>query len=684
MAIKGVTWIEQHFEKIVLGAVSATALGILGWQFVGRQSTISINNKQVALDQANAELKAKALEVRGKIKDTNPKLPEKFPVTRIADDFKARYAAPVTPARRLGAGGDGRFAWNPSGISLGTRSGPVVADRGPINPVQVPVPARLIAEPSLATVLRGQLDKNEPIPTEPTEADLVDIAWVSIEGAFDGAALAAALKADPDGPDGPARPMPEHWWGSSMALLGFEIERQELLPSGEWGPAAPVKPAKFGLSLLERTRDPEFDGSKLREMITLANSGAEMVRRPLPPAAPVGEPWVPPSEVAKGNPSAAEIGKLRREIDDLQSQISKIDDQLKKLPTDERNAPTRKSLEDRKRPLATKLVEKSTRYNQLLEGPKAAAPSGETPKAEPLLASSNIRFWVHDTDVKRNTAYRYRLRAVVNNPAFGQGAALGKDQQDLAKTPIARSEPSEWTQPVRVDPDLYYFITSADDNKGGNLTQIPVATAEVFSFNQGYWRTESIRLQPGDPLVAEIEVPPLGHVAKVAVNDNGSPGAGEPPISETPRSTPGRGGGTSGKGARGGGGGGERQPPRPREREEAPKPPPPGQKDGAKPAPVKNRVIPVSVPVYLLDVAAAPAAGNGSADRHQAFLRALDGTIEIRIPDDDRQTRAYQRVRASSELAKLGGIRQVEVPAEPTKPPVDEKIPKAPPPPGGG
>jgi hypothetical protein len=691
MAIKGVTWIEQHFEKIVLGAVGATALGILGWQFVGRQSTILVNGQAVPLDQANNQLAAKAREVQGKIKAVDPKLPEKFPVTAIADDFVKRHAAPVAPSQRL--------AWEPRPLATLDpifKGGGVAGDgaqRGPTNPLVVPVPSTPVAEAYIETLLRPQIDDKIKITGTPTEADLVDVPFVTVAVAFPGDKLQQALTLDPEGP---TVPMPEHWWSGSMALLGIELEREEMLPSGEWGNPTLVKTSKFGMSVLDQAREDGVTVGSLHDLAKLANEQPDTIRRPRPPQAYIGEDWMPPGEVGRANPDMAEQARLRKEIEAADKRLEKIDEQLKRLANDQKTESQRKNFESQKRPIIAARNEAADKLSKLM-APPAPAPqqqyvdprmTNKTVITEPLLATPNIQVWAHDTDVQRNKAYRYRVRAVVTNPAYGQGAGLTPDQQDLAKDPLARSEPTEWTQAVRVDPELYYFITSADSEKNNALNSMPVATAEVFSFSLGYWREDTVRMHPGDPLAAQIEVPPLEAIRIAAAGNNNNGGndvpapregrrGGEgstPPGSSTP--TTGGSGRGGGKSATGGApaGGGDRRPPTPPREQPKPIEPAPKAGEAAKAAPaVKNRILPVVVPVYLLDVAAAPAT-EGTQDRHQAFLRADDGSIEIRVPEEDRVRKVYQRVKASAEAAGLATIHKVNLDQmkQPNKPEKEE------------
>jgi hypothetical protein len=57
--------------------------------------------------------------------------------------------------------------------------------------------------------------------------------------------------------------------------------------------------------------------------------------------------------------------------------------------------------------------------------------------------------------------YRYRMMVAVNNPAFARTSALVKEQQDLAGSPLVYSAASQWSEPIQVMADQYYFVTSA-------------------------------------------------------------------------------------------------------------------------------------------------------------------------------------------------------------------------------
>src|SRR4029078_257798 len=104
---------------------------------------------------------------------------------------------------------------------------------------------------------------------------------------------------------------------------------------------------------------------------------------------------------------------------------------------------------------------------------------GQAPAAKPLLENPDVQVWVHDLNVEPGKVYRYRVKLAVSNPFFGRGSALLPDQQDLAKNALLYGQPSEWSEPVRVLDDQYYFITSAAE---ADATGAARATAEVFKF----------------------------------------------------------------------------------------------------------------------------------------------------------------------------------------------------------
>lgn len=103
-----------------------------------------------------------------------------------------------------------------------------------------------------------------------------------------------------------------------------------------------------------------------------------------------------------------------------------------------------------------------------------------------------LRFWVHDIDVEPNTTYRYRVIVDVLNPLFRRQQSLAAEQRPQADGVTVRSEASSWTEGVKVDPFVRFFLVGASSTQNA-------AEIEVYSLYQGIHRLETFTgVQPGD------------------------------------------------------------------------------------------------------------------------------------------------------------------------------------------
>jgi hypothetical protein len=272
-------------------------------------------------------------------------------------------------------------------------------------------------------------------------------------------------------------------------------------------------------------------------------------------------------------------------------------------------------------------------------------PTGRAEAEAPLpeiLDAKDLPVWVHDVTAEPGKVYRYRMRAVLNNPLFARGQFLAEAQEAAAASPVLEGEWSDWSAPVAMEADQHFFVVSAtqDDALGGP----PRAAVEVYEFYYGYWRKGSTTLEPGDTVHARAKLPDtlvIYDPAKLEEMANQPRTGGGRDIPET-------GGGrrgfieedqrderltriredTGGEGA--GAAAGEELPP------------------GATKA---EPWLDLAVPAMLLDVARIP----GGDDRFQAVLRAPDGGISIRDAEGDRSDALYRRLAASAREGETQG-----------------------------
>jgi hypothetical protein len=517
----------------------------------------------------------------------------------------------------------------------------------------------------------------------------LDRAAVSLESKYDGTALEAMLMADPDG-DGPLSAMPRHWWDSGrVQIVAIEMERQELKPDGDWDTKTAVTRMPGRLDLLQSVKEMQSGGDvRYADILQMAQKEQEAVLRPAYYSIVLGDEWVPPSEivdeVAAAGPGGDAVTSLKRRLNNSDTKLAELQESINKLEQEVTAPPGpgarqppggpaggggktggapregRQPDSGPKDPKQAKLDSIRARYareyaarEKIVEelrrlGVEVDAPTGVaqpvvarvTEPVVPLLLDADVRLWSHDVTVQRGKTYRYRMTLVLNNPVFGKNAALDSKQAELAKEPLVRTAASEWSEPVSVDPDTFYFITSASPEDA--FASAARASAEVFVFSMGFWRKGQVNLEPGDTIAADIRVPdPEKIVAMINADPNqqqivpAQPGPGEfqPP------------------------GGPRGRPNLPPDRGERPLPvPPPNNGNPGEPVPIDPATIlipkTVAEDALLLDVATTTVVSDQGITKtkteNQAFLLNETGLIVVRTPEGDRSRREYQKVLQSA------------------------------------
>ncbi len=137
---------------------------------------------------------------------------------------------------------------------------------------------------------------------------------------------------------------------------------------------------------------------------------------------------------------------------------------------------------------------------KLLPG-NAPAPNPNEPAAEP----DEVLIWAHDMTVEPGHTYRYRFTVSVYNPFFGRKRSLIAAQEHLAESFVINSKPSDWSAPMRVDPPLRVFITSAAPaGMALGAFSLGQVRAEVYRFYDGTHWMEPFTVEPGQQLGATI------------------------------------------------------------------------------------------------------------------------------------------------------------------------------------
>lgn len=713
MKIKGISWIEQNVEKIVLGVVALVFLGVVASQFLIQPNRIKVGKGDpLPPGRAFQPAEERARQIKAAIERSEvPGLPAPASSTMV-EDFRKAHQARVTPTQtiaRLGAPMNLGIAGESSGAP-GSRVG-----TGPIASTTLPAPAGPVAFAYRSTIDPTEtIDNPELAKLLPAEQPF-DKAGVSVEAVFDGQALLASLGKDPDG-DGPQRPLPQSWWRASTDLLGVVLERQEQKSDGSWGEASEVAGIPGHFNALAAARGAKNAAEMSDAMSQIRAYGSE-VMRPSYLRTIAGPEWSPPSEAIKGagaaNPEVERLLSQLRGVNDDLGRLNAALDNLGRQPAGGREPPPGggggrggggggrpgggqeppanrpdpaaaqkqslerriKEAEQRKVDLEDRIVAAGGKVPGRAEDPADKVAE----KGKPLFEDAAVRVWAHDLTAQPGKTYRYRVRAAINSPLFGRSASLPDDQKDLAKAPVMVGEPSEWTAPVAVPADRYFYVLAAAPSDGLNP---PRATAEVYQFFYGYYRKGTVSLEPGDVVAATgLKLPdanklPVYDLAKLAQGTGNQP-AGQP--SQPPAATPPAGRDEIPGGGRPGGRGGRPGGAAP------PAAPGAGQGAPARPALPENaqpwaKPINVNFDLFLVDVA--PGAGGDPA-RPKIMFADGEGQLIARSLDDER---GNDLLRLLQRSAKDGESQGQPLLAEggANRPAVPRQGPRQPEPPAGG
>ncbi len=672
MKLKGISPLEQHVEQIVLVTVSGIFLVVVAAQFLLTTNKVTVGGQELSPGKAFEPAEQKALLLKAQIDRTDVELPP-VPEVTVAEAFRRQLQGSVTPAKSLAS------ALGPPMMLEGVIDSESSMSARQIAVVPIPAPVPAAAQAYLVT-----FDPTEPVVIPELKSYLpaeqpMDKAVVSVEARLDGTAIRSALQ------QGGENAIPSVWWGNDRtAILGVRLEREEMVEPGTWSnlTEVPPPPGRFdGLVEAAKLKDGMGTVSDLVAEITMG--GQQDILQPSFYRTIAGPEWLPPSEAAAKVPvDEVQISNKVRQIRSLRDLNSRSQLQLEEAgatpaprqpapgntgggkgsaggavapaprqPTQTTNNARVQSLQgaiearDKKiEQLVGELaaVGRDEHGNPLASEPEAPGQGSQQQQQLRLMEDAAVRLWTHDLTAEPGKTYRYRVKFAINNPAFGRAAALVEDQKELAAKPELWSEASEWTPPVAVPADRYYFITSASEPSMLGAARV---TAEVYEFFYGFYRKGSVGMEPGDMLVAQAKLPDAG---KLLIYDVTQPSPGQQPALPTPAPAPVTPGGKGGTPTAIPGGGPD------------PNAPAPAGELPANATPWDKPLI-ASEDVILLDVARIP--GDGSV---VAILRGRDGSL-IRLQPRQDPAGMYQLVSTSAKAGENQGqpvLRPVEEPRQ--------------------
>ena len=650
MSAKGISWIEANFEKLIVVIMLLAFLAVLIFQFVLQSSSVDVGNSKVPLADAFKPAERAAERLQSQINDPNPTLPAAIETRDLADEFERAISGGVVNSDEFLAIAE------PLALEVSGEVGDYAA--GEFAVFEPPAPSKPIAASYRATLDPYAVEQIEGLAEYLPSEQPFDTPWNSVQATFDGTALMAAYENDPDGPSGSVSPLPRNWWSQGVGVLAIETERQKRELDGTWGPAEVIDSMPGTVSLIEDLDETATNYRQLESIGAQASRNEDVILRPQFVSILEGESWVPPVEV----PDPTEIGDLQNQIRTLERQLASIDRDIERKEAAKTNAPDRNTgREDRDNgsregrrdeggnqtdrrnrqpendgnqvdPRVAAIDKQIEALQKRREGvekqltdlgwqPEDKVGTGEAydfakyTHEEPMLESDEVQYWVHDLDVEAGATYRYRTRLVFVNPLFGRKSSLSESLHELADAKLVRSDWSDWSDPVGVSWDEYFFLTSANPGDVGNISKASV-TAELYKFYYGYWRKSVVALEPGDRFVAEIELP--DGLQTWDVEREASSQAWKP----TPENAEGT------------------------------------ENEVEQVAGLDKQLLPTTLPVsaeaWLLDVVPSPVAGTGIGGNatvsYEAFVRGPDGLIVSRSPSHDAQEPLLAVIKASSEL----------------------------------
>jgi hypothetical protein len=140
-------------------------------------------------------------------------------------------------------------------------------------------------------------------------------------------------------------------------------------------------------------------------------------------------------------------------------------------------------------------------------------PEGRTNEPLVIPALPDVKIWAHDLTVKPGKTYRYLMIVSVLDRLFHSNEVSREQYQEYFNKLSLSSPPSEWSEPVKVDPSVYFFLTGQDAARRQ-------ATVDVFHIFNGVWARQSFQVKAGDPIGGTVSLPYKDQTQAVDMHTN--------------------------------------------------------------------------------------------------------------------------------------------------------------------
>ncbi len=539
MKNKGITIWEQHVEKLVLLLAILAAGYFVSTQFIGNPNAATIGGKQVAPGEVDAILEAKAREISQKLSDDAPPTLEFPEVKPVVDVMVASLEDSVSPVNEIMIPS---YDTVPRGGVIG------------LGPKAYHVPQLLAAAPTFAKQYHDALTQEavsaHNLGDRFETGQPLDITFVSFFGKIDVKQVREQLELF----DAEHAQIPSVWYSGKPLWVDLVIEREEQMGENVWGNRTVLPPlpgqysfrsqlsAKMSIDQRNRVVDellkPEVQSAIIQPefLPTRRGSWQPMSVSDLETA------MTEPTNVASdADNEVATLDRVIRRLSQERDRVSKALDELGGPLIDEETEPAGRpggtkpprgsgggnappgagpgkgggGMSNTKGTDAAADARSKERRLQLskrlrqLENQIAAKQQEREKLAGALVVETveddgpadQIMVWGHDIDVEPGKVYRYRMTLRLINPFFARRLNLVPEQQQLADQIALDTPPSEWSEPISVDPSVRIFLTSARpasdgrDVIGGGFGS---ATFQVFRFYDGLTWQEEFVVEPGE------------------------------------------------------------------------------------------------------------------------------------------------------------------------------------------
>jgi hypothetical protein len=548
MKTNGISFFEQHVEKLVLGLSGAVFLSVVVWQLF--PSSVSLGSETVSYGEIDKRLTERAAVLKGKLEARQD------PLSTLVGDklqpaaplFESRLTAPVGPTRVLPRS-EPRLAsvLQSDGASTG-------------EPFHVPAFQAVVMRDTMQfddtideTVLERLPDLRSAFSSA---AGPFDLSWTVPSAVVDLRSMRAELESSREGAQ-----IPRLWYRDSIFIVDVEFERQRLLPDGSWGEDALVEPVPGNFSFrTEITKNPDVGlRDSVWQYLAVSAQQRQIVQ---PDFLPARRNTFSPGAMliedrSGGGAEDPELRRYRREVarrtierDRLAGDLEDAGGPLEDAERDDRKGggsaggrpggggnrpggggggtgggmggkppggglggsggPGRNTgpqdEESRKRRIQlTRLVSEAERRlsaaeerleRKLKELGLDGASKPDTPAS--VTASDQLVVWAHDIGVKPGETYRYRAVLRPYNPFFTNGGVLVDSQKTLGDPFALKTAEAEWSKPFSVSPSVSFFVVDAAPGEG--RLGLGTATIDIYRYYDGQRRRERVNVQPGESI----------------------------------------------------------------------------------------------------------------------------------------------------------------------------------------